>query len=213
MEKKKKNSVFTFIFSLIPGAAEMYMGFMKNGLSIMAVFVGSFLIPSLLHANDVWILIPLILYAFSFFHARNIVSSSEEAFELFEDRFIWEEFTDSKTSALSAGRLRNIFAVLLIIFGIIALWNIFRSSIEDLLPESIWTAVYPVVDMIPSAAAAVIIIIIGIRLIRGKKAELENEISEEAADHAEYAEETDFGRLLTADDTKKTDQEEAGYGA
>ena len=33
---KKKNGFLAFCFSLIPGAGEMYMGFMKQGASIMA---------------------------------------------------------------------------------------------------------------------------------------------------------------------------------
>ena len=38
MKPTKKNNFFTFIFSFLPGAAEMYMGFMKNGFSILAIF-------------------------------------------------------------------------------------------------------------------------------------------------------------------------------
>ena len=47
MKQKKKNKFFTFIFSLLPGAAEMYMGFMKNGLSMMVMFFISF-VPMIL---------------------------------------------------------------------------------------------------------------------------------------------------------------------
>lgn len=35
---KKKSGFLTFCFSLMPGAGEMYMGFMKQGVSIMAFF-------------------------------------------------------------------------------------------------------------------------------------------------------------------------------
>ena len=38
MKTKKKNRFLTFCFSCLPGAAEMYMGFMKMGLSLMLVF-------------------------------------------------------------------------------------------------------------------------------------------------------------------------------
>ena len=38
MKQQKKGKFFTFIFSFIPGAAEMYMGFMKQGVSLMADF-------------------------------------------------------------------------------------------------------------------------------------------------------------------------------
>ena len=38
--KKQKHGFWVFIFSLIPGAGEMYMGFKKQGLSIMLLFWG-----------------------------------------------------------------------------------------------------------------------------------------------------------------------------
>ena len=41
---KKKSGFWTFIFSLLPGAAEMYMGFMKMGVSLMGLFFGLFII-------------------------------------------------------------------------------------------------------------------------------------------------------------------------
>ena len=36
----KKNGFFRFLWSFIPGAGEMYMGFMKQGVTLMAVFAG-----------------------------------------------------------------------------------------------------------------------------------------------------------------------------
>ena len=38
--RKRKNGFWTFVFSFIPGCAEMYMGFMKMGLSLMVAFFG-----------------------------------------------------------------------------------------------------------------------------------------------------------------------------
>ena len=35
---RKKSKGWTFICSLLPGAGEMYMGFMKQGVSIMGLF-------------------------------------------------------------------------------------------------------------------------------------------------------------------------------
>ena len=32
---RKKNGFWTFVCSLVPGAGEMYMGFFKQGLSLM----------------------------------------------------------------------------------------------------------------------------------------------------------------------------------
>ena len=38
MKPRKKNNFFTLVCSFCPGAAEMYMGFMKSGLSLLVVF-------------------------------------------------------------------------------------------------------------------------------------------------------------------------------
>lgn len=35
--RQKRGKVTTFLCSLIPGAAEMYMGFMKKGISLINV--------------------------------------------------------------------------------------------------------------------------------------------------------------------------------
>ena len=50
MVQKKKNKTFTFLCSFLPGAAEMYMGFMKNGLTLMLLFFASFMLPTVIGA-------------------------------------------------------------------------------------------------------------------------------------------------------------------
>ena len=35
---RKKGSFLTFCFSMLPGAGEMYLGFMKRGASLMTLF-------------------------------------------------------------------------------------------------------------------------------------------------------------------------------
>ena len=44
--QKQKRGFWLFIFSLIPGAGEMYMGFKKQGISIMLLFWGVFAVGS-----------------------------------------------------------------------------------------------------------------------------------------------------------------------
>ena len=42
----KKSSFWRFLFSLIPGAGEMYMGFLKMGTSLMALFILLIFVPA-----------------------------------------------------------------------------------------------------------------------------------------------------------------------
>lgn len=52
--KKQKHGFWVFIFSLIPGAGEMYMGFKKQGISIMLLFWGAIATGFPLPALDGW---------------------------------------------------------------------------------------------------------------------------------------------------------------
>ena len=52
MKQQKKNKFFTFMFSFIPGAAEMYMGFMKQGISLMTLFMVCLGVPLALNIID-----------------------------------------------------------------------------------------------------------------------------------------------------------------
>lgn len=67
----KKNLFFTFCFSFIPGAGQMYQNYMKRGLSLMCIAGILFVLATLL--ETVIFLIPfLIIMAYSFFDTYNI---------------------------------------------------------------------------------------------------------------------------------------------
>ncbi len=175
MEKQKKNKLFTFICSLLPGAAEMYMGFMKTGISMMAVFFLSFIIPSVLRISDVFILIGALIWFYSFFHARNLAAYDEEKFQSLPDEFIWESFTNGKKIEISDTALKKWGPGILIVCGVILLWNNLTSIIYRLIPDSMWEYLVPFIDQIPQTVIAVLIIMIGVRMIMGKKEEIDGE--------------------------------------
>lgn len=175
MKPKKKNKVFTFLCSFIPGAAEMYIGFMKMGLSLMCVFVASFAIPALFGASDVIMFLAFILWFFGFFHARNLAACSDEEFAQLDDIFIWEEFTEGSSFKFVGNNARRIFAWFLIFTGAALLWTYLRKAIYTLIPDYLWSVLYPIVYNVPRIAVAIIIIVIGVKLISGKKEQLEND--------------------------------------
>ena len=180
MKQKKKNKAFTFICSFLPGAAEMYMGFMKLGLSLMALFFFSFMIPAIFSANDVLLCVTGMLWFYSFFHARNMASLDDMEFMAFEDKFIWEEFTEGKPMKISGKTGRKWFAVLLIVFGCGVLWSSFRNIFFQFIPDELWEMLYPVINRIPEIIFAIIFIFIGIKMVLGKKEELNGEADKNA---------------------------------
>ena len=52
MKTKKKSRFLTFCFSMLPGAGEMYMGFMRTGVSLMLLFFLSIYIPVSLRLSE-----------------------------------------------------------------------------------------------------------------------------------------------------------------
>lgn len=175
MKPKKKNKLFTFIFSLIPGAAEMYMGFMKTGVSMMSIFFASFIIPTSLRINDVFMSFAGVIWFYCFFHARNLAACREEVFQNLPDEFIWNSFINGKTIEFSNPTVKKWGANSLIICGAILLWNNITSILYRLMPDDILNYLSPFIDKIPQTIISILLIIIGVQMIKGKKEELYGE--------------------------------------
>lgn len=173
MRPSKKNRLFNFIFAFFPGASEMYMGFMKLGLSMMSIFALLIMIPGFFRLNDIFMMPVFVMEAYSFFHARNLSKCDDQTFCQICDHFIWEEFDGVGRVKLNLPGARKWAAVALILFGANILWKYISNLIYVLIPNRMWDRVYGILDGIPSVVLAVFIICIGIRLIIGKKRTLE----------------------------------------
>ena len=57
---QRKSGFLTFCFACLPGAGEMYLGYMKRGLSVMIAFWGLIFVASLLNMGILGILAPII---------------------------------------------------------------------------------------------------------------------------------------------------------
>lgn len=66
-----RNVIF-FCFSLIPGAAQMSMGFFRRGVQLMVTTIGCFTLLLSFHADQLIAVICIPLWFFSFFDAYNI---------------------------------------------------------------------------------------------------------------------------------------------
>lgn len=170
--RQKKNSFFRFVFSFMPGAAEMYMGFMKNGVSLMALFFASFVIPSVLRLNDVFVCISFLIWFYSFFHARSLSTCPMEQFQVLPDEYVWTSFLEGREISVSNPTLKKWGAYLLILFGVVTLWQNLSSIMYWMIPENLWNQLSPLVDAVPQIVIALVLIFFGIKLIQGKKEEL-----------------------------------------
>ena len=169
--QKQKRGFWLFIFSLIPGAGEMYMGFKKQGLSIMLLFWGVFAVGSFTGMDWLIFLIPIIWF-YSFFNVHNLKSLSEEEFYSIEDSYVFhmDELAGDISSLVS--HHRKLAAILLIILGASILWNNIVDFFYMILPGYLADVLGTFAYHVPQLVIAVCIILAGIYILTRKKDEL-----------------------------------------
>lgn len=168
---KRKGKFLTFCFSLLPGAGHMYLGFMKQGLSLMTLFFGTAFIATFLGIGALAFFLP-IMFCYSFFDVINKNSLSDEDFYSLEDKYLFDlDFNEFRK--LLQGKFRPVAALILIIIGVQMLLSNFYSILLSILPsgisDTIYYALMPVLNKLPQVLIAFLIIAVGVRLIKGKK--------------------------------------------
>lgn len=165
--QKQKRGFLLFICSLIPGAGEMYMGFFKQGISIMTLFWALVAIAGGLNISSLVIFLPVVWF-YSFFHVHNLKELPEEEFYAIEDNYILNLDRVFQSSEKIAPKHTKIIAILLIIFGAAILWNGFRDLLFWILPNALAIIVQDIMYQIPSVIIGILIIIAGCHLLTGK---------------------------------------------
>ncbi len=196
MMKKKKNRFLVFCLSLIPGTGEMYLGFMKNGMSLLCLFALSCAITGYLNFG-VLSVIPLVTWAYGFFHANNLGSLTQEELEQIEDEYVFDFMNHEKDSfkQFLSGKYNQAFAVVLILLGVAMLWTVIDRAFWWIFGDDLYNQYFRIVsniisDVVPRAIFALFIIWVGVKLIKGKKIELEQlEMKEENQEKEEKEEE------------------------
>ena len=161
--QKQKRGFLLFICSLIPGAGEMYMGFFKQGISIMTLFWALVAIAGGLNISSLVIFLPVVWF-YSFFHVHNLKELPEEEFYAVEDNYILNLDRIFPNSEKLAPKHTKIIAILLIIFGAAILWNGFRDLLFWILPNALAIIVQDIMYQIPSVIIGILIIIAGCHL-------------------------------------------------
>lgn len=176
---KKKGKLMTFCWSLIPGAGEMYLGFFKQGVSLMTIFAALLGVSGFLRLGFLTFLAPIVWF-YSFFHTNNLNSLSDEEFYSIEDDYLipWNEFGLNR---FTIQKYRRLLSACLIFFGISILWNIGSGAFFwYLLPilrlsERAQDFLRFLARSIPQAIVAIAIITAGIYMIKGKYDELHSD--------------------------------------
>lgn len=159
----KKNALLTFIFACIPGAGQMYYGYMRRGLSLVTLFcvasgIGVIIPPILLATLIIW------MYAFfdTYDLIRYLVSGSPKP-----DDFIWGDRIDLGRFKTFTPRGNRIIGWVLVACGV---WVLFDSWVAPILHDVFITLgieylYYNLVGQLPTIIVAGMLIYFGIRLL------------------------------------------------
>ncbi len=159
--KMMNRKIITLGLSLIPGAGHMYLGYQKKGLAYMGMFFFTIFFMGWLNLSFLLFLIPLIWF-YAFF----------DAFHTVNENTLEDSQVDIVNLLPKIGH--KYIGIGLVVIGLIV---IFQNLIFPIIGEFIG---YRYRNFIQSFIVSLAFIIIGIKMLRGKKmVELEDEDNED----------------------------------
>ncbi|HBI63173.1 MAG TPA: hypothetical protein DDY31_18535 [Lachnospiraceae bacterium] len=166
----RKNGFWNLCFSVIPGAGQMYQGFIKRGVSIMTLFFGWIMVCAFFGIDEA-LLLAIVIWFFGFFDSLHRNSLTDAERELLKDGFIFIQGNEMEQFSLRGFRIPA--AILLIFFGSYSLLQLVIGELIDagflFWDNGIVRLVY---DRLPKMVFSFVIIFLGIYLIVGRKKEM-----------------------------------------
>lgn len=171
----KINRLFLFIFACIPGAGQMYQGYMKRGLCLITAFSLVFLTAAM--SVEYLVVFAMVIWMYSFFDAydlrRRLLAGNYP-----EDDYLFRFIFDEKLTELFRMRSR-IIGWILVLLGAFALYdNVLMQTLYRLSDVYAWAGTLAMIlRRLPDMIAALALIIAGIWLIRGKSVSSDDDIT------------------------------------
>ncbi len=168
----KKNGFLTFLFAFVPGAGQMYQGYMKRGLSLILICCAIWMVATLISPVALFI---LVVWMYSFFDTFNLRAQIAEGTASEDDYLVHFDPRDKRLAQMMLDS-HKLVGWALIAFGIlIAYENILMKALDDLMwrwgqNNAFFRAFYLVMDQLPQVVVCVVLIICGVWLVKGPKA-------------------------------------------
>lgn len=199
-----KNGLLTLLFAFIPGAGQMYQGYMKRGLSLMLMCCVICVLAMLFSPIAFFL---LLVFMYSFFDTLNLRAQIALGNAPADDYLVHLDPKDKRLARLLLDS-HKLVGWLLIAFGaLIAYQNLIMNTLGDLVyrwghSSPVFRALYLVMDSLPDVVVCVVLIVCGVWLVKGphpaKKPDASKDVPEDA-DFCEYhADEPDNAALLSS---------------
>ena len=167
----KKNGILTLLFACIPGAGQMYQGYMKRGLSLitllfLCIMAGMLLEPLVLTALIVWM--------YSFFDTFNLRAQFIAGTAPADDYLVHFNTKDARLTLFFRDSHKLVGWALIALGAMVAYQNIIMRVLGDVMwrwgqNNPVFRAIYLMLDELPQIVTCVALIVCGLWLVRGPK--------------------------------------------
>ena len=157
----KKNGFLTFIFACIPGAGQMYYGYMKRGTSLLVYFCLFIMLGAIISPLVVGV---AVVYMFSFFDTYDLIRHMAAGEPKEDSLLVLGNYEEIKKLIPQHNRL---IGWGLVCFGVWALYETFISNwLYTLLCNLVGNGyAYDIITGIPNIVIAVLLIFAGLKLL------------------------------------------------
>ena len=158
----KKNGILTFLFAFVPGAGQMYQGYMKRGLSLITLFFLCIMAGMLL--LEQLVLTALIVWMYSFFDTYDLIRHMAAGEPKEDSLLVLGNYEEIKKMVPQHNRL---IGWGLVGFGVWALYETFISTwLYTLLCNLMGNGyAYDIIRGIPNVVIAALLIFAGLKLL------------------------------------------------
>lgn len=169
----KKNGILTFLFAFVPGAGQMYQGYMKRGLSLITMFC-LFIMAGAMTGLDPLIVGCLIVYMYSFFDTFNLRAQIMADNAPADDYLVHINWKDKRMQDFMMDSHKLLGWGLIALGGLVAYENIIMRVFGDVMwrwgqNNPVFRAIYLMLDELPQIVTCVALIVCGLWLVRGPK--------------------------------------------
>lgn len=166
---RRYNAFLAFLFSLVPGAGQMYLGLMKRGLQLMVLFTIPIVVANIFYLGGWFIIFNVIIWFYSFFDCLHIKRDINEGKEI-KDELIY----DINMMDVKDLNYRHLGVGLVAVGGIVILNN-GLSELGRFIDNhfSYGNDFYRLFKFMRQSSFPVLLIVIGVYLLRKSKIEKE----------------------------------------
>lgn len=176
---RNKSGFLTFCFAFIPGAGQMYLGYMRRGISMLLALCAAYWLNWF---SSVFSVLIAAVWMVSFFDTFNLRSRILGGYAQ-PDAFLFhlEDWAGMKTILAKRHKLAG---WVLIALGVYALYDKFVLGdlywylYDNELLSGIWLAVYGILRRVPDIFGCLVLVGVGIWLVKGPRSPKEQDYKE-----------------------------------